>query len=380
MPSRFTDIHTRFSTLDGMRGIAAISVMLFHYTTSMPMSIFRHAPLAVDIFFILSGFVIAHSYGNRLGRNMTAPEYLLRRIIRLYPMFVIGLLAGSPILYLLYTSGLANYSTKDIINALLCNCFFMPYIGSKLSYDFGSANFVTGTIFPVNPPAWSLFFEMVASILFVLFIKLKQKHLIVLICVSYAFMIISGYFVSAENGILGIDLQQGWITHTFIGGFPRVVFGFFLGVLVYSVLRNDQFRPLRCLCQQHCKSAYPIYILLFVIFIFPKNFMGLYDAIVIAIVAPSVVFAGALINMGTGSARTFAEFLGWISYPVYCLHWPIGRAVFFVMSDSYYLNLLPAAVASVATLAASVVLTKYCDEPIRGFLSKRLYASGRATR
>jgi len=283
-------------------------------------------------------------------------------------------------LYLLYTSGLAGYSTKDIINASLCNCFFIPYIGSKLSYDFGSMNFVTGTIFPVNPPAWSLFFEMVASILFVLFIKLKQKHLIVLICVSYAFMIISGYFVSAENGILGIDLQQGWITHTFIGGFPRVVFRFFLGVLVYSVLRNDQFRPLRCICQQHCKSAYPIYILLFVIFIFPKNFMGLYDAIVIAIVAPSVVFAGALINMGTGSARTFAEFLGWISYPVYCLHWPIGRAVFFVMSDSYYLNLFPAAVASVATLAASVVLTKYCDEPIRGFLSKRLYASGRATR
>lgn len=193
-------------------------------------------------------------------------------------------------------------------------------------------------------------------------------------------MIISGYFVSTENGILGIDLQQGWITHTFIGGFPRVVFGFFLGVLVYSVLRNDQFRPLRCLCQQHCKSAYPIYVLLFVIFIFPKNFMGLYDAIVIAIVAPSVVFAGALINMGTGSARTFAEFLGWISYPVYCLHWPIGRAVFFVMSNSYYLNLFPAAVASVATLAASVVLTKYCDEPIRGVLSKRLYASGRATR
>ena len=136
MPSRFTDIHTRFSTLDGMRGIAAISVMFFHYTTSMPISIFRHAPLAVDIFFILSGFVIAHSYGNRLGRNMTALEYLLRRIIRLYPMFAIGLLAGSPILYLLYTSGLANYSTKDIINALLCNCFFIPYIGSKAELRF----------------------------------------------------------------------------------------------------------------------------------------------------------------------------------------------------------------------------------------------------
>src|ERR1700683_2829054 len=145
---------TRYYVLDGMRGIAAIAVMIYHFSLDTGSVFLINADLAVDFFFILSGFVIAHSYGGRLRNGMNPLEYIGKRLIRLYPMFVLGILIGAPVLFLLERAGAANAPARFIVGSVLYNLLFLPDI----------SNFQNGELFPANPPAWSLFFEMIASV------------------------------------------------------------------------------------------------------------------------------------------------------------------------------------------------------------------------
>src|ERR1700684_2462821 len=101
-----TTTDNRYDALDGLRGVAAIAVMFSHFTQE---SVFKNAYVAVDLFFMLSGFVIAHSYGTRLLAGMTAVEYIKRRIIRLYPMLLLSLLIGLPVLIEAGTVGISTY-------------------------------------------------------------------------------------------------------------------------------------------------------------------------------------------------------------------------------------------------------------------------------
>jgi peptidoglycan/LPS O-acetylase OafA/YrhL len=380
MFSKSIQANARYDTLDGMRGIAAISVMINHFTVYAGFTIFEHASLSVDVFFILSGFVIFHSYGNRLKGNMTAVEYVLRRIIRLYPMFIAGLLIGTPILYFVSKARLSTYFNQDIIDASLHNYFFIPYINNKSVYNLGAFYATVGEIFPINPPAWSLFFELVASISFIFLYNLKPIWLVIIVVVSYIALVSSAFLLSVESNTQQIDLAAGWGTTNFLGGFPRVFFGFTFGLFIYSISSDNKYSAFRQFVQKHFNNSYLNYALLVLIFWFPRNFRGLYEALILLIVAPGLVFAGSAISLRQGFTMNLAKQLGRISYPVYCLHFPIGRAVFLMMSGSYYLNLFPALVASAITLAVSLVLTEFYDEPVRRSLSKMLHSSIPSTR
>ena len=88
---------SHFEVLDGLRGVAAIAVMLFHSYHAE--GLFHNAWSAVDLFFLLSGFVIAYSSDEHLQHGMPATQFLLRRLIRLYPMIVLGTLVGVSMLF-----------------------------------------------------------------------------------------------------------------------------------------------------------------------------------------------------------------------------------------------------------------------------------------
>src|ERR1700722_3197255 len=79
-----------FSALDGLRGVAAISIVVFHYSQNLGWELLPNAYLAVDFFFMLSGFVIAHAYEARLRSGQTVAEFMQRRLIRLYPLYWLG--------------------------------------------------------------------------------------------------------------------------------------------------------------------------------------------------------------------------------------------------------------------------------------------------
>ena len=93
----FADTKPHYDILDGLRGIAALTVVWFHifeaFATSHLDQRINHGYLAVDFFFILSGFVIGYAYDDR-WKKMTVTEFLKRRLIRLHPMVVIGAVIG----------------------------------------------------------------------------------------------------------------------------------------------------------------------------------------------------------------------------------------------------------------------------------------------
>src|SRR5271163_4255127 len=106
----------RFHALDGMRGVAAIVVMNYHYYLDSHLRCLKNPFLAVDFFFILSGFVISHAYGEKLLNGLAAREYLARRISRLYPMMAIGILLGLPVLYTQTVSTPSDYTRHDLVS------------------------------------------------------------------------------------------------------------------------------------------------------------------------------------------------------------------------------------------------------------------------
>src|ERR1700761_6004380 len=79
-----------YPALDGLRGVAAIAVMLHHFRPLTAPWLFAHGYLAVDLFFLLSGFVIAHAYDARFRKGLGVPAFLVIRLIRLWPMIAFG--------------------------------------------------------------------------------------------------------------------------------------------------------------------------------------------------------------------------------------------------------------------------------------------------
>ena len=86
--------HDRFIFLDGMRGIAALAVMIMHFTLYTNYPIFSSAYVAVDLFFVLSGFVIARSYIDKLDNGEALTSLVAKRLIRFLPTYMIGMLLG----------------------------------------------------------------------------------------------------------------------------------------------------------------------------------------------------------------------------------------------------------------------------------------------
>jgi peptidoglycan/LPS O-acetylase OafA/YrhL len=159
----------RYEALDGLRGIAALSVMVGHYGQGLGAYWPPHMFLAV----------IAHSYRDRLRRGMPAGTYLYRRVVRLYPMFIVGLIFGAGVLYFGARNGVIAYATEDILHSVALNAVYIPFLNS------GQIDMVAGQIFPADPPAWSLFLEMLASGAFLMLFDLRRRALIWMCVLSY---------------------------------------------------------------------------------------------------------------------------------------------------------------------------------------------------
>jgi peptidoglycan/LPS O-acetylase OafA/YrhL len=251
----------RYDILDGMRGIAAISVMVMHATNNNNHPVFHSAYIAVDFFFILSGFVLAHSYGPRSDMNFS--EFLCRRLIRLYPMFLIGLVIGAPILIMATKLGYTNYNNKSVVVGLIYNIFYIPFLNNGDIYSKISDT-VHGPIFPANDPSWSLFFEIIANFFFFALFRSGRRRLIALVIFCFAAIIVSGILLSIFDGKYGIVVAAGWGIKNFIGGFPRVFYGFSFGVLLNLLVEGGWFKTIKDRMRQVRGSAY----LLFAVTIF----------------------------------------------------------------------------------------------------------------
>jgi peptidoglycan/LPS O-acetylase OafA/YrhL len=354
-----------FYTLDALRGVAALAIAIAHFTLRNRYHPFEHGSIAVDFFFILSGFVVTHSYLERLKGGMSAFEYVIRRLVRLYPMFLIGLLFGV-IVSVNLPPRYSPADTKVILESIRFNAFFLPYLKHS------------GLLFPTNGALWSLYLEMLASIVFLLLVRWNLKSLLAVVALCYAITLIYSMKLGLEHTRFQkfeILTNGGWGADNFWVGPPRVLYGFTFGMVLYecrerlgatrvatwfSKLRHQQ--TVLCAC-------------LLLIFAVNHTLRGFYYFAIIASIAPLIVTLGAKAKPSTERARDLAQFLGWLSYPVYCLHFPIVlmlRALKGGITFNGDSQVLPLLEGFAITIALSMILTKFYDEPVREYLSDRI--------
>lgn len=371
----------RYEVLDGLRGIAAISVMLIHLPHGQH-SLLPHAPTAVDLFFILSGFVLTKSYRDRLLGGMSTWGYIKRRLIRLYPMFCVGMLIGTASVLIGIKTGNSNFPVRSFLASAASNLLFIPYFGNYGTTNMVSAlaghalNQTFGEIFPSDPPAWSLFFEMVGSATLLSLIVMKRQTLRTVIIGSAILLTFSGMLSSFEQGHGELVFNQGWATSHFFGGFFRVAFGFACGVYI-ATMQNAKTTPFLARASvKLVRNDLSLYVLFIALVSVPWGIKGLYPALLTFVAAPLLVWRGAALHAMGPLSRNVARFLGWISYPIYCLHYPIGRLLFLTVPICHEKPVIGTAVTVVVTLGVAIVVTKFLEEPVRAYLSRRFVARG----
>lgn len=218
-----------FEILDGLRGIAAITVVCFHlfeaFASSHIDQRINHGYLAVDFFFILSGFVIGYAYDDR-WQKITTKDFIKRRIIRLHPMVIMGAI-------MFYTQGCSVWDVSVIsfgtlLFATLLNILLIPATPATEIRGVGE-------MYPLNGPTWSLFFEYIGNILYVLFIrKLNTKALAVL--VSFAGVGLASFAILGTLGDICVGFSLTGVE--FSGGFLRLLFSFSAGSYSFAYLNH----------------------------------------------------------------------------------------------------------------------------------------------
>jgi peptidoglycan/LPS O-acetylase OafA/YrhL len=307
-----------FHALDGMRGVAALVVVERHRPEFFTGTMLPGGHLAVDLFFILSGFVIAHAYEGRLRAGLSVAGFMLARLIRLLPLYLAATLFGAALFaaFVFLNPGDPVRTFGRLAASLAAATLFLPM---PAPWSFNPER-----IFPLNEPAWSLFFELVANLLFALLI-LRLRTALLLGLIVAGGVGLSVYALLFRTADLGFDWPS------FVGGFPRVVFGFFMGVMLYRVWQGRGGDASVAATRWHV-MAWPLMLLLLAALIwpYPAPQVGWPRAVVelaiILLVFPSLVLAAAWTRPSGASCRVYAA-LGASSYAVYVFHMPASRFV-----------------------------------------------------
>ena len=371
----YTDSKPHYEILDGLRGVAALLVVFYHIFEGLSfaaggtlITTLNHGYLAVDFFFILSGFVIGYAYDDRWGRSLTLGNFFKRRLIRLHPMIVMGAVLGV-VFYVLQGSVMwdgTRVATSMVMLALLCALFFIPAAPGSC-YDIrGNAE-----MFPLNGPSWSLFFEYIGNLLYALFIhRLGNKALAALVVLTGAGLAWFMLFDVVGYGMIGV----GWTLDglNFFGGLLRMLFPFSLGMLLAR-----KFQPVRVRGAFWICSA-----VLLVLFCVPYiegqavvSLNGLYESVCIFLIFPALVWLGASGKTTDRRSTQICKFSGDISFPLYAVHYPVMYLFYsWLIENKYYTfgEIWPMAlVVYVGSVLLAYAALKLYDEPIRKRLTKR---------
>lgn len=341
---------SHYETLDLLRGVVAISVVLYHFSSRVNYAgLMYHGYLAVDFFFCLSGYVIFHAYFNRIRSNvMTVSEFIAARLIRFMPLVLLGnaIAAFTDI----FRPGQHNFVEHawDISEVLFTNTLLIPTLHQTT---------LESTTYPLNGPVWSLFFELIANIIFVLIAKSTHaKHIMMVLCAISLLLLVKMSLVTG-------NIHFGPHIEFFMYAFPRVFFSFFAGALLNYVTKTS-----------FSMSWSVSSIVLLAIFSIQKidnpTIGAAFDIVAISLVFPLIVYAGAN-HLGSPDKR-LATIAGNASYPLYCIHYPIVRALSVVMRHYYLpdgLNIFISIVFTAMLFVLSILTFDVYDRPVRRTLT-----------
>ncbi|MDQ0455968.1 acyltransferase family protein [Rhizobium paknamense] len=349
----------RFYFLDGVRGIAALTVALYHFTQHSNLAVAPLAYFAVDLFFVLSGFVIAFSYEQKILNGLSFSSFMTQRAIRLYPLFLIGLILGTAFLLVECSLGLTTADQGQILLGSAVNLLYVPFLNSNSVTMFGDV--VTGAIFPANDPAWSLFFELAVNIAF--FFALKIGRWPLYIATAAVFAVFLRLCLLDKGGL-------GWGADNILYGVPRVLAGFFAGVCVWHFLRSGRLAwSYGWIGRFSLPVALAIIAFFLTVSFWPYDGRRVFTLAVAA--APFLVLAGAKVSLPRLDG--FFSWLGALSYPVYCLHFPMMHLTNVVLHQTgSTLAWWHVALGLAATIALSQLALVYWDAPLRTQLRRLL--------
>lgn len=338
----------RYLLLDAMRGVAAMAVVWGHLMDSWGRTELEGQDyiLAVDFFFILSGFVIGHAYAKRLKTGMSGVEFSLVRIIRLYPLLILGALFGTVVM-LAHHGGEPGYAPAVVLGS-----------GGLAALGLPTFLMITQLGFPINGPAWSLFFELAANFVYAFIGRFMNVAILALITIAGALALI--HFAHVHNSI-----EIGWQKDHLLDGSTRVIFGFFAGLLLHEL------RPRR---EMPSWLGYALMAILASVLFQPFN-SNVQMQLVLAIgLFPAIVWLGSAVRTSPLITRLGATF-GALSYPIYILHWPfidLTRTLFLKV-DPTGQWMIPCILLQIAIiLAVAIIGMKLFDEPVRARLMRAL--------
>lgn len=379
----------RYAILDGLRGVAALVVILFHgFETYIPFfgtQHINHGYLAVDFFFVLSGFVIGYAYDDRWDR-MSTWSFFKRRLIRLHPMVVAGTLFGACLFFFGESDYFSLIGGTEPWKFFLCIVLGLLMIPAGTGLDirgWGETN-------SLNGPNWSLTFEYIGNILYAFVLRRLPTVLLGMLCVASAFLTMNlalgwdvfGFFAQPKYDVIGgwsITPDQMYV------GFSRLLYPFLCGLLISRLLpkfitkENPSGSPLGIRGGFWWAS-----LLLVVLFAVPqiggKSCVadGLYQVFAIVVMFPVIVLIGAGSKTTDKRSAKWCETLGNLSYPLYITHFPLMYMQMAWVSSHKDSPVWHHVVLNLGILLVAIGIAwaflKLYDEPVRAWLKKKLYA------
>lgn len=376
--ANFADTKPHYELLDGLRGVAAILVLFYHIFEGFAFAegvdgagdgiirTLNHGHIAVDFFFILSGFVISYAYDDRWGK-MSLGGFFKRRLIRLHPMLVMGAVVGT-ITFLV--AGREQWSGETtpvgwVMTAMLLTMFMIPAVPGAHYEVRGN-----GEMFPLNGPGWSLFFEYIGNILYALFIRRLPTRMLAVLAVLLG-VVHCWFFVGDVSGYDMVGVGWAIDDHNFWGGLVRMMFPFTVGMLLARTFRPRKVKGAFWICS----------IALVAIFAMPYikpghgiSLNSLYEVVCIALIFPLLVWLGAC---GSASGRTgkLNRLLGDLSYPLYIVHYPIMYLFYAWLIENNVYTLQECWGMALLVVSSSILLALLClklyDEPVRRWLARK---------
>ena len=373
-PYAFKDTKAHYAILDGLRGVAALMVVIYHifegyaFAGGGIIESLNHGYLAVDFFFILSGFVVGYAYDDRLGKSMKTKDFLKRRLIRLHPMVIMGAVLGAATFCIQGSTQWdgTEISISLVMLSMLCAMLFILAIPGGCYEIRGN-----GEMFPLNGPSWSLFFEYIGNILYALFVRRLSTKLLTAIVVSLGI----GYTAFAVFDASGYgNIGVGWTFDSvnFLGGMLRMIFPFSMGLLL-----SRNFKPFKVKGSFWLASS--ILIIIFAIPYIPSDgnicYNGILEAVCVTLIFPILVRLGASGSTADHKSTAICNFLGRISYPLYMIHYPIMYLFYAWLIENKAPAFAETWQAALGVYVTCIILALLCmklyDEPVREYLAKK---------
>lgn len=304
-------------SLEGLRGIAALIVALYHLKIGsdyFPM--IRNGYLFVDLFFVLSGFVICASYASRMQTTDDFMSFLIRRVGRLFPLLVFStvafVLAANAIVLAKKTTIALGYG--GFLNNPGALEFVVPSVAEIVSTLTFTHSLGIFDDLILNTPTWSISTEFYTYFLFagICLFALGKMRLAIFVLLSIAGLLVS---VWASVNIHHCLEQKGCLSLTYDFGFARCVHAFFLGALAWYSSRWQRFNP----ASLQLTVAFGLFLL-----------FTLTDHVPVAAFVFPVAFAVLVLSICTDAGpladalkSPVFQVLGTRSYSIYLMHMPL---------------------------------------------------------